>query len=376
MVSVSSQKLRIFEAEVPGAISGWEVGPELPLEIALCPEDLPSPFTVVCIPPNDQQTSFAVFSVNGVRVRTERRLPYVLTGDTFRSGAVAWTPSSKIVQIECTLSTGETVFSTITFSCDEPANGITATTLPPTTTASTIPPTTHATTVPPTTTTVTTSTPTPTEFSTAPPSTTISTTTVTTTSTTVPTTPLAPENPVEDPEYCIYIPAKSYESKTGAWEEAEDSDSMWYKKGDESPKTDRAGLATMRYSFTPLATARYALTLDMYTSHRTEHNDVWVEISGVPFMLVSKEGTTVLGKNGLNKAYHNKDGRGRVVFTTDFDPHVFSTESLLQAGETYVLKIGGRSSKVAVFGAILFPCGSYSCAPTQEWYRSANICSY
>ncbi|KAI0559002.1 hypothetical protein FGB62_172g010 [Gracilaria domingensis] len=388
-------------------MSGWEPGPILPAKVTLCRDDLPSPFTVVCIPPEDQSPVWAKFFVNGNFFRNERVLPYVMTGDTFNAGAAAWIPDLDVYHVKCRLSTGDVVSSTITFSCSDddtitvPPTTTSTTTLPPTTTtattSTTLPPTTTtattSTTLPPTTTTATTSTTLPptttlpattTTTTTLPPATTtsISTTTTTTATTLPPATTMATTLPptttaiVPPTDYCIYIPALTYnktrdEDERRDWEEAEDS--MQYKFDDDRTRTDPAGRATLRYSFTPLYTARYALTLDMFTSDKLDHNDVWLQIVSVPFTLVSKTGTIMDGKQNFNKAYHNKNGRGKIVFTSDFDPHVFTVQ--LQAGETYEVQVGGRSTKVALYGVILFPCEAFGCQLVREWYRSANTCS-
>ncbi|CAN8069940.1 unnamed protein product [Agarophyton chilense] len=320
------QRLQIYQASVPGPISGWSAGPVLPPKITLCANDLPSPFTVVCIPDEGMSASSAKFYLNGVVVRAERQLPYVITGDMSSKGAFPWNNPPTVSEITCVLSGGQTVTSTILFSCDDDTETPT-TDAPPTT-------------MPPT---------------------------------TMPAAPPAAAAPRSSgTSACVYIPATGYESKTGAWMEG--GGGMEYKFSDSTTKVDRAGLATMTYSFVAPLTARYGVTVDMLTSHGTEHNDIWLEVDGVPFTLV-KKGSSQDGKSGMNKAYHNNNGRSKLVYTVDFNAHVFSTKPALEAGASYVVNIGGRSTKIRVYAIILFPCDAFGCAPGNQWNSAVNTCS-
>lgn len=159
--------------------------------------------------------------------------------------------------------------------------------------------------------------------------------------------------------------------KTGAWELV--SNGMAYKRNNPSTGIDKPGVATLRYAFTPTESKRYTLTVDMTTDHGTEHNDVWVEIANVPFTLVQGSKTRP-GAAGMNKAYHNKNGRSKTVYTVDFDGHVFSTRDALEAGKRYEVKVGGRSTKVVLHGVILFPCSDFSCAHGGKWNAALNSC--
>ncbi|KAI0559704.1 hypothetical protein FGB62_139g26 [Gracilaria domingensis] len=326
-----SQTLQIYQASVPGPIAGWPAGPVLPADITLCQDDLPSPFTVVCFPPEGVSVSYARFYLNREMVRTERVAPYVITGDVSGSGAFPWNNPPAVSEITCRLSGGQNVTSTISFSCGGSAPSM------------------------------------------APPATMPATTTMAQTTTAAPpTTPAVVMPRAATGSGCVYMPATGYDSKTGAW--IEGGGGMQYKFDDPSRKTDKPDAAVMTYSFVAPITGRFAITVDMLTSHGTEHNDIWIEIEGVPFRLVKKNSSQD-GKSGMNKAYHNRNGRSKIVYTVDFDAHVFSTKGDLQAGETYTVKIGGRSTKVRVYAIILFPCEAFSCAPGNEWNGAMNSCS-
>lgn len=86
---------------------------------------------------------------------------------------------------------------------------------------------------------------------------------------------------------------------------------------------------------------------------------------------------SVLFFGGATKAYHNDaNARRKLAFTVDFNAHTFSTAQVLQPGIEYTLVISGRSSKVQLFGAILFPCNGDQCkVGTSHWQQYIGICN-
>lgn len=105
--------------------------------------------------------------------------------------------------------------------------------------------------------------------------------------------------------------------------------------------------------------------MSMVESSWTVHGNN--KMTGMPQALV---------KTGPTKAYHNNaDGRNKLAFTIDFNQHTFSTTEILYPNRDYTLIISGRSSKLQLFGAVLFPCNDAQCrSGSSHWKRYVSLC--
>lgn len=307
---VQGMSMQIVGANVGGGLASWPKGPFIKGQATLCKNQLPSPFTIVCLP--DKATESVLFSVDGRTIRTENQAPYTLTGNT--GSAVAWNPSS-VTTVFCKSNNGESVTVKITFSC----GGNSASTVAVAAPVSTPPPSKRS----------------------APPSN----------------------------GGCVVVPAKYSVGNYGGW--TRQSGGWGYKTWDYSHKIDRAGQAQLIYKFTAPVTSHYAFCLDMWTGGGVDFNDVWVEFPYGGWIL--SKGRSRLYRSGWVKAYHNRATRVCEAFTVDFNQHTLST-NVLQAGSTYTVKISGRSSRVIVHSLVFWPCYGDTCSNGNAWRYKRNVC--
>lgn len=118
----------------------------------------------------------------------------------------------------------------------------------------------------------------------------------------------------------------------------------------------KEGAFPLYYTFTARITSRYAVVLDMTTAHSREHNDVYVRFQGGGLAL-TRRGVLRFGGTGWLKVYHNDSGRSIKASSVDKMAHSISTMEELIEGQEYTLEVGGRSTKVLLHRAIVFPCG-------------------
>lgn len=126
------------------------------------------------------------------------------------------------------------------------------------------------------------------------------------------------------------------------------------------------------YHFRPRLSTTFGISIDLGTTHWTEHNDVWLYCDG-GFIL---RGRTYKRAYGFIKVYHNDKGRSRQSYTVDFDRHNIAT-SLWKKGKRYKCIIGARSTKTTVYGITLFPCRGWNCTRhSWIWKRALRVCKF
>lgn len=344
-----ASELRIIGANQPGGFDQWEQGPQLTGNMVLCPDDLPAPFTIACIPTQAELASVrnARFFVDGDRVKIERRAPYVLTGDNLDRALPYMYPS--MATFRCRFNTGSSAEATVTFSCDTPTPTPTVPEMTPTPTPVSM----MATPMP---------TPEP-----------------------VMATPMPMMQPAmtpepRDPQFisssCIRLGATSYESLRGNWDVR--TNEIEYRPGDESTGIDQPSAAPVTYKFIPQVTSIYGIAVDMTTRHRVDHNDVWLRLPNVDFTLY-RGNETVSDNRATNwiKGFHNNNRKAVRTLSIDFNGHVIASREPLMAGEEYEIQVGGRSTMVIVHNVILYPCDGTEaqCADTTFRRRAQNRCS-
>lgn len=152
-----------------------------------------------------------------------------------------------------------------------------------------------------------------------------------------------------------------------------EEDGLTFRKWDNHESITNEGASPLYYTVTASRNSRFALTVDMTTRKHVEHNDICLRFQ--PGNFQAMRGNKVKTVTGWVKGYHNEYGRAAMIYTTDFDPHSFSTGIELKAGESYLLGISGRSSKLTVHRIVLFPCSGYGCQDSDiSWKTSLNIC--
>lgn len=334
-------RLRLIEANAPGGLRSWRKGRFLrPPVTTLCPTRRFPSYTLQCI--TSRTATAATFFVNGRRVRTERVLPFVLTGDS-RGVASPWTPpEGDQVMVRCEADDGEEVEVAVRIRCggrrkvvmpgsgsggsggggdgDSAAGGM-------------------------------------------------------------------PESgggqggrsePRDEAdagvgaEGCVKIGAREFVSIEGAWDTV--GGGIVYKRGDDSTGVDEAGEAPVAYEFVAPVTSRYGVTLDMETEGGVDHNDVFLEFADGGFTLNKANGETRRAE-GWVKAYHNRNGRALEAFSVDFNPHVFTTTDSLVAGRRYGIRVAGRSTKVTIHAVVLFACEGEVCQGGSSFFQAANKCN-
>lgn len=149
---------------------------------------------------------------------------------------------------------------------------------------------------------------------------------------------------------------------------------VWYKPNDNFEGVVGSNTAVLEYFVTVPVKSVYAFTLDMTTSHWTEHNDVWVKID--TGFILRKPGTVGPQGKKFFKAYHNDNGRAKKANSVDFDAHQFSTQVPLVPGTTYKVSIGARSTKTGINGFIMFPCEGATCVSSSpHWKDYLMLCN-
>lgn len=183
-----------------------------------------------------------------------------------------------------------------------------------------------------------------------------------------------------DASYCVGINATSYVGALAQdWKVV--GDSLFFREFDDRTNIVGPNFAKLTYKFTVPVASTYGFTLDMDVGGDVDYNDV--------FVTLVEGGWTVRGNNkqsgepqelqftGATKAYHNNpNGRHKLAFTVDFNPHTFSSKNVLQPGTEYTLVIAGRSSKVQLWGAVLFPCSGDQCkVGVSHWQTYIGLCN-
>lgn len=148
-----------------------------------------------------------------------------------------------------------------------------------------------------------------------------------------------------------------------------------YRPGDKWPNVERPGTSPLTYQFWVPVKSQYAITLDMHTTHWTEHNDVFLRFPyGRGLSATKGNSVRYMGRKYV-KAYHNKNGRALQAFTVDFNAHSFFTTDVLVPGKRYTIIVGARSTQTTIYAIHLFPCKGWSCAfSSRKFKRSLAQC--
>lgn len=174
---------------------------------------------------------------------------------------------------------------------------------------------------------------------------------------------------------CVVIDARSTQLSSG-WTKAKDG--VWFRKDVNSNSIVRPGMHTLSYKFKAPNTATYGFVIDMTTSHRVDHNDVWARFVDGGFRMNRQGSFKGNGSSGRDwiKVYHNSNKRDLKSKTIDHHGHSLSTRKVLRAGSFYGIELSGRSSKVLVHRIILFPCKGTSCwSGSQDWRSRLSKCA-
>lgn len=277
-----------------------------------------------------QPLRLAIF-VDGAFSRVERVSPYALSGDRRSGVAGTWKDYPTTAAVKCVFDNSETVEANIKFvDCLKAA---------PSTIAVAI------------------LSPSP---STSPAAAASATASLSTTPVARPTVPAT----------CLSILAESYLSKSDGWEPA--NQGLNFKPNDNTTEIDSKGAEPVEFRFVAPVSGHYAFTLDMKTSHVVDYNDVWVEFPEGGWTLRTVNSTKVAA--GWTKAYHNAKKRSVAAFSVDHDPHAISTHHELVAGQEYVVNVGGRSTMVTLYSAIMFPCEGDNCRIGTYWNNGVSLC--
>lgn len=341
-LKVNAVQLRVVGANQPGGLENWDMGPILSGSMVLCPDDLPDPFTIACIPSEEEAESItrARFFVNGVRVRTEQTAPYVISGDD-GSTANAYQDFPIIANLECRLSSGAVAEAMVEFLCVPES-------------------------------------PSPSPSDMGSPSMTPSQSPVAQSQSPTPSPSQAVTNNRNrfiSPD-CIRLGATSYESISG-WAIRENE--IEFEPGNDDTGISGKNFAPVQFKFIPQRTSIYAIAVDMTTRDRVDHNDVWLGLPGVDFTLWRESDTVSSGREatGTIKGFHNSNRRQVRTLSIDFNGHVLSSRTELENGKEYTVFLGGRSTMVIVHNIVLVPCDGTmeQCSDTTFRRRAQNRCS-
>lgn len=311
--------LRLIEA---GTVDGTgKRGPILMGNIEICPDITFPKFTIECIPHFSHllPPTSAEFYLDKKLVRKDSDAPFLLTGNRGNE-TKPWLNHPQNFEIECRLSNGESAFAMVSFDCETGASLVEPAPRPLPIMVSSV---------------------------------------------------KSKSEAPNEPAVCVTIPATEYDYKSGAWEQH--GSAMAYKYDDSSRSIDRSGSSKLLFRFKAPETSRYAFTIDWKTAGKADHNDVWVDFPIGGWQLKRRDSTKRV--RGWIKAYQNANGRAVAAYSVDFRPHAISTGKILKKGQTYVVKLGGRSTKVKVFNIIMFPCEGDKCNISGYWNNGVRKCS-
>lgn len=173
---------------------------------------------------------------------------------------------------------------------------------------------------------------------------------------------------------CVVIRVGKYQGPLrGGW--VRKGDGLAYKPNDNYEGVVGGSKAPLAFYFRVHVPGTYGVTVDMTTSHWTEHNDIWLKLPFGRGFTLRRFSKVRKGGTGYLKAYHNYNKRATAAFSVDFNPHSFSTADVLKPGRTYKIIVGARSTKVTVHKIIMFRCDGIQCqSGSAVWRRYVNIC--
>lgn len=342
----------------------------------ICPSNFsPSKFTIECY--TGRTNNPVSFSVNGFWSRTEKRAPYFITGDKQPSMANPWVNYPKKALVSCWTVDGTKPEMKVTvmvyFSCEyarsseekktraTPCAIAKKSKAKPTVTAKR-------------------------KKSSMPSPTPTSTAVAVSAEEDFPLTEYDTLRSGPDPtskriqaqldEGCILLnplpDLKPNTSLPSDWTIDEGRSSLTFRRGDTQTYTTSAGLQPLLYTIKPPMTSQYAIVLDMTTSGKSDHNDVWVHFT--PGGLQGMLRRVPIMFTGWTKGYHNRNGRAALLFTVDFTPNDISTRKILKKGSLYTFGIAGRSSMVTLHHIVMFPCKGDKCQRSWHWKKSLSTC--
>ena len=140
-----------------------------------------------------------------------------------------------------------------------------------------------------------------------------------------------------------------------------------------STRVDPKEFATIEYSFVAPAAGTYAFTLDMETRDNVDHNDVYAQFVQGGWHLERFDAER--DRTGLIKVYHNDEGRVIKAFSVDKNRHSISTKRELVQGDTYNIRIGGRSTMTTLHAIVMFPCQGRGCRLGDFWNGRVSECA-
>lgn len=165
----------------------------------------------------------------------------------------------------------------------------------------------------------------------------------------------ASTEPNEDPRGCIVLDTSTLQMIPPDWKVLHDG--VGFRMDDPTKAITRKGVSVLKFTFRAKLDGRHALVLDLTTSHKSDHNDLWIRFSPGGIALRKADHMDKnFSENDWIKVYQKLNGRGASIASGDHDPHSVTTALSLQKGKYYTLSISGRSSKVILHRAIIFPC--------------------
>lgn len=341
-------KLQIIQAGISGGVDQWNRGPFLTYKNVLCPANLFSLFSVICIP--SEVSNSVEFYLDSSYVHKKISNSFTLFGDDGIK-ANGWDDLPESVNIKCCTDNGETVEAHIDFECPGQKIIFAPAQIPGSKLRRA-------------------------SDATNPPllSSTMANKVANSTNGSLYYIQTRFQNlssvSVEE-STCVTIPAIRFVGSSSEWQKI--GTGLAFKLGDQHLGFDEAGKYPLTYSFTAPTTDRYAFTIEMETANSVIHNDVWVQFPDGGFKLIRED--SMLTKAGWVQAYHNRIGRAVEAYAVEFRPHRFTTKKVLQAGKRYTVKISGRSSKVTIFKIVMFPCSEENCYIGRYYDREVERCS-
>lgn len=336
----NATQLRIVAAKQDGGFENWDKGPFLSGNTTLCRRDIPNPFTVACIPSEDQKSSVegAMFYVNGKLFNSEQKYPYIMTGD---DGMEAYPYKGKkgAVSIKCMLSNNEMAEAYVNFDCEGSSEPMRVIETPGEETAIRD--------------------------------------SLSLRGMKQKSSRMENMKDVFVSEKCIRIPSKAYRSIRG-WDISRNF--IEFRRGDNRKGIVQPNVAPVVYKFKPMKESIYAIAVDMTTRDNVDHNDVWLRLPNVDFKLWkgnSKPMDKGAAASDWVKGFHNRNGRKVETKTIDFKGYVLTSRTKLKRNREYEIVLAGRSTKVIVHNIVLVACNGTAkeCSDTPYRAREQEKCA-
>lgn len=165
---------------------------------------------------------------------------------------------------------------------------------------------------------------------------------------------------------CVIINATSVNQLPFDWEFTHDG--VGFRMADMSKSIMKSGNSALNFTFRARKAGRHALVLDLTTSHKSDHNDVWIRFQpGGISLRKAGHSEKLVSEDEWVKAYQKQNGRGASIASGDYDPHSIISAQVLQPNQLYTLSVAGRSSRVVLHRVIVFPCDQYNRDQCLRW---------